>query len=183
MTAAGSFFVAHDEGPDSALIRWWSSFTAWIETRIWKKSRWDHCGVIIGDDGATLEARADGLSVYNIHRYDATPDRIKIWTPKELVISAAVVIQAATFYDIVGNEAYPFLQTFVGIPITWIARKVFRLRRFRNPFGAGVDCVEVAVKVARRAGIDIDGMDENTTPEEFARWANGNPIFVLALEL
>jgi len=173
----GSPFCAqYERGLDALAIRVFTWFTD--RTKRWRDIRYSHMGMIVDANGTTVEARAKGIVRDNIGRYfkEGSRAHVRIWEPIDGVAAERLRAAAEALWTANKGDAYPFLQTFVGIPIVWIVRNVFRARRFVNPFGAGINCVELCVRVFDSAEMPlgrrnpktrmIEPLDENSTPED-----------------
>ncbi len=178
MYAPGSVFVAqYKHGADAWLIRNWSTFTAWLEGKGWRKAKWSHVGIIVDTAGRTLEARGKGIVFDTVTRYEGMADsQIKIYAPRNLLLGQRVALFAIEAGTFLRGEQYGLIQTFVGVPLTWTVRFIGKITGIEGLkrakiLGAGLNCVEVTLRSLEGLDVDVNGLDEFSTPEQFNSWA------------
>jgi hypothetical protein len=178
MYKPGSVFVAqYEKGADAWLIRTWSTFTAWMEGKGWRKARWSHVGLIVDGIGMTVEARGKGIVFDSMARFENSPaSQIEIYEPRDLLLGTRIAFFAIEVTDFLKGEQYGFVQTFIGVPLTWTVRfigKTFGIGGLKRAIilGGGQNCVEWTLRTLVKFGVDVNGLDEMSTPEQVSAWA------------
>lgn len=153
----GQFFVTRTTG-----------WAAWF-IRFGTKSEWNHCGVIVGIDGRTVEANPPRVGYGNIHRYKRVKvSRIPLTADQVHTVVQAAQATVGTRYgwaDIVADGLLA-----LGVRLPWVVNRAASSKT--------ADCSCDVARIYRAAGIDLHlgKPDWSVTPGDLADVIDHRPV-------
>jgi len=170
--APGDFILTHSRGVFGKLIRFGESIRYWGTDR--KYTRWNHAALVVGSDGALVEALSGGVTNSNLAKYRDTEYHVVRLNPED-----------ADSRD--RAQAVAFAVWAVGDPYGWLTILNIGLALVTGcRFTFGIDgqmiCSGLVARSLERTSVIFDGAPSNLSPADLAKQfeveppAKGTPI-------